>query len=102
MRIEIRQVGVDFHMKRIILAAAIALAASGAAASAQDNDEAAQKEKTICKTQKVTGSRTQVRRVCMTQAQWDEQRRNTKRGLDDMTRNASGGRGSSNNGGLGS
>lgn len=85
-------------MKRIILAAAIALAASGAAASAQDDAEAAQKEKTICKTQKVTGSRTQVRRVCMTQSQWDEQRRNTKKGLDEMARSAGGARSSSNSG----
>lgn len=89
-------------MRRIIVAVAIAVAASGAAANAQDDADAAQKEKTICKTQKVTGSRTQVRRVCMTQAQWDEQRRNTKRGLDDMARSASGGAGSSNNAGLGS
>lgn len=46
------------------------------------------KDKKICRTEKVTGSRTRVNRICLTRAQWDELHRNTKMGLDEMGRAA--------------
>lgn len=61
-------------MKLLWMIAGVALAA-GTTVNAQDNeDEDAQKaEKVICKTKKVTGSRTKVNRTCMTRAEWDAQ-----------------------------
>lgn len=78
-------------MKSLILAA-LATALVPTATLGQDSADAkSKKEKKICKTYKVTGSLTRVNRICMTQAEWDEQQRRTKQGLDDFNRGAAGG-----------
>ncbi len=77
-----------------ILVAAFLITAGHVPASAQDQ-ETPKKEKKICRSEKMTGSLTRVNRICMTQAQWDELAARTKRGLDDMARNAAGGTNSS-------
>lgn len=61
-------------MKLLWMVAGIALA-TGTAVNANDDEgeDAAKEEKVICKTKKVTGSRTKVNRTCLTKAQWDAQ-----------------------------
>ncbi|WEK47117.1 MAG: hypothetical protein P0Y56_02190 [Candidatus Andeanibacterium colombiense] len=49
------------------------------------------KDKVICRTDKMTGSRTRVRRTCMTRAQWDDLAAKTKKGLDEFNGSAAGG-----------
>ena len=77
--------------------AAFALSTSAVAADKdgkgqdQQSQPDAPKEKKICRTDGVTGSRIAKRRICMTQAQWDELAASTKKGLDDAYRNAAGG-----------
>ena len=64
-------------MKAIFLFAAAALVAPSVAV-AGSGDEHGKKDKMICKAQKETGSRLGSKKVCMTQAQWNEHRRNTQ------------------------
>jgi hypothetical protein len=64
--------------------------AQGTAADAPVAETPA-KAKKVCRSEKVTGSRTKVRRVCMTQADWDDLAARTKKGLDEMARGAAGG-----------
>lgn len=66
-----------------------AVAAVAAAPQAQDD---AQQEKKICRTSKATGSLTRRTRICMTEAQWRELNSRTRRGVDEMTSAASGGK----------
>lgn len=81
-------------MPKGILSAAFALAliagAGSPAAAERDGQNQPKKEKMICKSQKVTGSRTKVNRICMTKDQWEQLAANTKKGLDEMGRSASG------------
>jgi len=72
-------------IKMLSAAAAAFLLASGAAAAAPKADDSA-KEKKICKSQKMTGSLTRVRRICMTRAGWDELRESNQRALDRIDR----------------
>ena len=78
----------------IAVTTAVALPAAEndpAKTSAETVEETPQpKEKVRCKTEKVTGTRSKVRRICMTQAQWDDLAARTRKGLDEMGRNASG------------
>lgn len=79
--------------KSLFLAILIASASIGTGAQAsarEDAPTAPKKEKMICKSEKVTGSRTKVNRVCMTRKQWDQLAANTKKGLDEMGRSAPG------------
>lgn len=79
-------------MKKHFMLTLLALtAATGVSATENEGQQPAKKEKMICKSEKVTGSRTKVRRTCMTQAQWDQLAESTKKGLDEMGRNAAGG-----------
>ena len=80
-------------MKAVGLAMMLALAGmplspapakdSGRAAASDGKDEARKdtKDKLICRSEPVTGSRTQVKRTCMTQAQWDDLAERTRNGL---------------------
>jgi|GEM_PF-1313977 len=43
-------------------------------------------EKKVCRTEKVTGSRTKRNRVCMTQAEWDELADQTMKNMSDFSR----------------
>ena len=72
---------------KILLAATFALAMSGAAMAKDDGKEQAPvKEKKVCRTETVTGSLVAKRRICMTQAQWDEIAANARKSVDDYSR----------------
>ena len=79
-------------MKSIFVAAAVALAVTGFAATAQEAQEEPAPEKKICRTERATGSLTRRTRICMTEAQWRELNSRTRRGVDEMNSAASGGK----------
>lgn len=72
--------------KGLIMALGLLLTASGATAANEASLDAAKQEKKICKTEKVTGSRTRTQRICMTEAQWRTLAEQTNRSLNEMTR----------------
>ena len=59
---------------RIVRAAALAALPVIAAAQEPAKRKVADPNEMVCKREEVTGSRLQSRRVCMTRAQWAEQR----------------------------
>ena len=69
------------------VAAAALMTATGALAAEPDG-QAAKAEKKVCKTEKITGSLTRVRRICMTQREWDELAANHNQVISDMGRSA--------------
>ena len=71
---------------------ALVLASGGHAQASPDPATAATDEKKICRTEKMTGSLTRVRRVCLTATEWDDLRRNTKHSFEDNVRGAAGGK----------
>ena len=76
---------------KLSLAALAALSlALGSAAFAQDAQQPPA-EKKICRSEKMTGSLTRVRRICMTAREWDEMRLRSKHSLEDTVRDAAGG-----------
>jgi hypothetical protein len=79
-------------MKLGLLALAV-LALGVAPALAQDAPDSASEEKKVCKTEKVTGSRTRTQRICMTETQWRELEARTRKGLEEMSQSASGANG---------
>lgn len=80
-------------MNGLFAAAVVLMAAAGTTSTSQVTPEEPKKEKKICRSEKATGSLTRVNRVCLTQAQWNELAARTRKGLDEMGRNASGGAG---------
>ena len=78
-------------------AAALLVTAGGALAAAPESGdakpEAAKKEKKICRTEKMTGSLTRVRRVCLTESEWRRLSEVTRRGVDEVVRSAGQNRG---------
>ena len=79
-------------MKKTAILLVAALLASGTAATAAAPDpngsQDARKEKRICKTEKITGSLTRVRRTCYTQREWDRLAEIARRDQDLITRDA--------------
>ncbi|OYW46338.1 MAG: hypothetical protein B7Z08_13195 [Sphingomonadales bacterium 32-68-7] len=76
-------------MGRFSVVAVLGLVAATAVApaGAQDvTDQAAQQEKKICRSEKMTGSLTRRIRTCMTQAEWDRQAEGTQRNTDRFSR----------------
>jgi len=71
----------------IAVGALLAASASGAKDQAQNGDPA-KAEKMICQTERVTGSLARSQKICMTAAQWNEMRLNTKHDMDDIARSA--------------
>ena len=74
----------------ILLVAALLTSGTVAVAAAPDTDgsQDAQKEKRICKSEKITGSLTRVRRSCYTQREWDRLAEIARRDVDLITRDA--------------
>ena len=74
----------------ILLVAALLTSGTVAVAAAPDTDgsQDAQKEKRICKSEKITGSLTRVRRTCYTQREWDRLAEIARRENDLITRDA--------------
>lgn len=79
-------------MKKTAILVSAALLASGTAAIAADKEtegaKDAKEEKRICKTEKVTGSLTRVRRTCLTQREWDRLAEITRRNVNELERDA--------------
>ena len=82
-------------MKAILIAAALAV--TGAAVSAQEPPAPPVKEKKICRSERMTGSLTRSTRICLTAAQWKEVNDRTRKGVDEMTSAASGGKACASN-----
>jgi predicted secreted protein len=83
----------------ITLAAVLAVAVSAPAVAKDDGDKAPAKEKKICRTERTTGSLVAKRRICKTQAEWDEIAANARKNLDDYSRRQ--GRGAETGSGMG-
>lgn len=64
-------------MKKLLAVAVMCALGFTPAVAAEDSDS--DDQKVICKREKETGSNLAARRVCMTRAQWDELREQTKR-----------------------
>ena len=84
-------------MKSIFVVAALAMAVTGVAATAQEAETDSSQEKKICRTSKMTGSLTRRSRICLTEAQWRELASRTRKGLEEMGQSASGGQAVANN-----
>jgi hypothetical protein len=67
------------------LALAVLFAASSVSAAEDQNAEEPKKEKLVCKSEKVTGSRARIKRICMTREQWNEVAAETKRNIDQYS-----------------
>ena len=76
-------------MKSSLAAVAALSLALGSAAVAQDAPPP--QEKKICHSEKMTGSLTRVRRICMTEREWQEMHLRSKHSLEDTVRDAAGG-----------
>ena len=71
-----------------VLAAVAAFAVVAPAMAAdreQKDDKDAPKEKKICRNEMVTGSLIAKRRICKTQAEWEQLARDTKESMDAFT-----------------
>ena len=70
--------------KLFLFALAVASGAAAPAAAAGDSPRHAPKNPNdmICRDVGVTGSRLDVKRICMTRQQWDEQRRDARDAVD--------------------
>jgi hypothetical protein len=79
--------------RSVAVAVLLVLSATASAQGLPAAPEAAGiEEKKICRSEKLTGSLTRVRRVCLTASEWDDLRRNTKHSLEDQVRGAAGGK----------
>ncbi|MBO0749178.1 MAG: hypothetical protein J2O44_01935 [Porphyrobacter sp.] len=75
---------------RYLLAAGIAFALSTPVVAADGaSDKDAVKEKKICRTETLTGSLIARRRVCMTQAEWDQVAQASRKSVEQVERDAS-------------
>lgn len=71
-----------------IVVTAVLLTATGSFAQESETDQAQPSEKKICKSEKMTGSLTRVRRTCMTKAQWDAVAEANRKAAGDFVRNS--------------
>ena len=78
-------------MRKSILALAVLMASTGVLAQEADTQDEPQRERKICRTERVTGSLTRRTRICMTEAQWRELAARTRKGMDEMSRPQGGG-----------
>jgi len=82
----VNSMGIGNMTKTLVLALVALLSATGAAASVPAQ-QAAEEEEKICKTERVTGSRTRTQRICLTEAQWRELAASTKNSIDRYSQN---------------
>jgi hypothetical protein len=75
-----------------IVALALAAPTGLQAQAGPDAQAAPTDEKKICQTEKMTGSLTRVRRICLTRAEWEDLRLRTKHSFEDNIRGAAGGK----------
>ena len=88
-------------MKSMFVAVAMAIGVTGVAASAQEAQQDAPREKKVCRSEKMTGALTRRTRIGMTEAQWRELNARTQRGVSEMQGTASGSQEVANNRGAG-
>lgn len=74
----------------VLLMSAVAVSAAGADEPAAT--DSAREEKKICRTERMTGSLTRRTRICLTAEQWRELNDRTRKGLNEMSRDAAGGK----------
>jgi len=55
---------------------------------AELSEEEARMQEVTCRSEPVLGSRTRVTRICMTRAEWNQLAQETRRGQDQVMRNA--------------
>lgn len=87
--------------KSSMIALAILAGAFAAPALAGDTDTAAtsgteaaataEKEKPICRSQKITGTRSKVRRLCLTPTEWAALAEQTRKNMDEFNRSTNSG-----------
>jgi len=99
LRMEESVKGTLFGAAALLLSTSALGAAPPEQAAEQTAEQEPKKERKICRTEKSTGSLTRRTRVCLTREQWQELHGNTRAGLDDLVRNASGGCMAPKNGG---
>ncbi len=68
--------------KAVFVALAAAVASTAASAAPADKRKPADPNEVVCEKQTVVGSRLATKRICMTRAQWAEQRRLDRQDLD--------------------
>jgi hypothetical protein len=68
------------------LMALVLLAASASPAMAKDNEESEKpdSERVVCKTQRVTGSRLPGERICKPKGEWERDKKEAKRRMDEL------------------
>jgi len=71
-----------------MVAAAVLMTATGSLAQAPEAAEPAKPERKVCRSEKMTGSLTRVRRICMTQSEWNRAAENTRRSVAGLERDA--------------
>jgi hypothetical protein len=69
-------------MNKTLVLALFALATATGAAAAAPANQTPDPEKKICKTERVTGSRTRTQRICMTAAEWQQLAARTAQNID--------------------
>lgn len=69
-------------MKAFILAAGLAVSAGAARTDPDTAGHGYDPNRIVCRNMHETGSRLALRRVCMTQSEWEEQRRETRQNVD--------------------
>jgi hypothetical protein len=69
-------------MKSVVLIASLLLSGTAVAAETTADAGNKKKDKLICRNQAPTGSRLGSTRVCMTEAQWTEARRQTRSDIE--------------------
>lgn len=69
-----------------------ASAAGGDDPTTAKSDDNLMSERKICTTNRATGSRVRVNRVCYTRAQWDEIQANIRKDMNSISRNNNMGR----------
>lgn len=76
-----------------MLAAPVLVASIGAQAQPTPATQVAEptEAKKICRTERITGSLTRVRRTCLTEAEWRELATRSRRSVEDTQRDAAGG-----------
>lgn len=67
---------------------AATLAANAEVEAQAVTDTAAAQEKKICRTERMTGSLTRVRRTCLTRAQWDRLAEGSRRNFEELLADA--------------
>lgn len=80
-------------MKKSLAMALVAAMSATAVTAAAPSTEQPRQEKKICKTERVTGSRTRVQRICMTEEEWRLLAASTRKGMDEMGQRAANGSG---------